>query len=110
MFHEEHMGSGKARWKGMSRGKKALVIAGWTGLVAAALAAVGLLVSLLWNRIMSGILGLPALGFFDAIGLFILFRIFLGGRGSSFISRMRMRRAMRSHAAKRAEAGEGNRD
>ena len=42
----------------MSGGKKALVIAGWIVLVAAGLALVGLVVMLLWNRILSGVLGL----------------------------------------------------
>ena len=61
MFHEEHMQAHRRRWKAMSAGKKVLVIAGWIVLIAGGLALFGLVVMLLWNRIMSGVLGLPCL-------------------------------------------------
>ena len=61
MFHEEHMQARRRRWKEMSGGKKALVIAGWIAMIAGGLALIGLVLMLLWNRIMSGVLGLPAL-------------------------------------------------
>jgi hypothetical protein len=109
MFHDEHMRAHK-RWKEMSGGKKTLAISGWIVLAAAGLALVGLVVMLLWNRIMSGILGLPAFGFWEAVGLFILAKILLGGRPGAFIGRMRMRRLMRERMAARTEEGEGLHD
>jgi hypothetical protein len=105
MHHEEFMHARGEQWRKMSGRKKTLIIAGWIALAAAGLALIGLFIMLLWNRVMSGVLGLPALGFLDAICLFILLRICLGGRGSSFIGRMRMRRAMRERMARRT-AGE----
>jgi hypothetical protein len=110
MLHEESMRARHRGWREMSGGKKVLVVAGFMALAAAGLALIGFVAMLLWNRIMSGILGLPALGFLDAMGLFILCRIFLGGRGGSFIGRMRMRRAMRERMARRAEEREGTQD
>ncbi len=109
MFHDEHMRAHK-RWKAMSGGKKALVIAGWIALIAAVLALFGLVTMLLWNRIMSGVLGLPAFGFWEALGLFVLAKILLGGRPGAFIGRMRMRRLMRERMAEQAEEGEGLHD
>jgi hypothetical protein len=106
MFHEE----AHRRWREMNGAKKGLVIAGWIVVVAAVLALVGLVVTLLWNRIMSGVLGLPALGFWEGIGLFILAKILFGGRGGSFMGRMRMRRAMRERMAKQAESDDGSVD
>jgi hypothetical protein len=108
MFHEEHMQAHRRQWKAMSGGKKALVLAGWVALIAAGLAVFGLVIMLLWNRVMSGVLGLPALGFWDAVGLFILAKILLGGRPGAFIGKMRMRRIMRERmAAEAAGTGEG---
>jgi hypothetical protein len=110
MFHEEEMQAKRRRWKEMSGGKKALVVAGWIVAIAGVLALVGLVVTLLWNRIMSGILGLPALGFWDSIGLFILVKLLFGGRGISMMHRMRMRRAVRESMARQAGVGEGSSD
>jgi hypothetical protein len=111
MFHEEAMEAKHRRWKTMSGGKKALIIAGWAVLAAAGLALMGLLVMLLWNRILSGVLGLPSLGFWEAIGLFILTKIlFGGGRGASMMAKMRMRRIMRERMSEQAGDGEGKRD
>ena len=110
MFHEEAMRARQRRWKELSAGKKALVAAGWIALIAAFLALIGLVVMLLWNRIMSGILGLPVLGFWDAVGLFVLAKLLLGGRPGAFIGKMRMRRLMRERMAERAEDGEGKID
>jgi hypothetical protein len=94
----------------MSVSEKALVIAGWLAIITAGLALLGLLAMLLWNRIMAGIFGLPALGFLDMVGLIILARIFVGGRGHSFIGRMKMRRVMRERMAARAKESEGLHD
>lgn len=110
MFHEEAMREKRRRWKEMSGGKKALVAAEWIVAIAGVLALVGLAVMLLWNRIMSGILGLPALGFWESIGLFILVKLLFGGRGISLFHRMRMRRAVRESMAMQAKAGEGSQD
>ena len=108
MFHGDAMHSRAEKWRKMSAGKKALVVAGWMAAALVGLALIGLLIMLLWNRVMAGILGLPALGFPDAICLFILLRICLGGRGSSFIGRMRMRRAMRERMARRMKDEEAH--
>ena len=110
MFHEELMRARHRRWKGMSAGKKAAVIAGWLLVFAAILALIGLVVMLLWNRILSGVLGLPALGFWDSVGLFILAKLLIGGRAGSIIGKMRMRRLMRERMAEQAEGGEGKID
>ena len=110
MFHEEAMQARHKKWREMSAGKKALVIGGWTLVAAAVVALVALAVMLLWNRIMSGVIGLPALGYWEALGLLILTRLLFGGRGHSFLGRMRMRRAMRERMARRAEGEEGNID
>ena len=110
MFHDEAMQARHKKWREMSPGKKALVIGGWTLVAAAVVALVALAVMLLWNRIMSGVIGLPALGYWEALGLLILTRLLFGGRGHSFLGRMRMRRAMRERMARRAEGEEGNID
>lgn len=110
MFHAEAMKASRRKWKEMSPGKKALVVARWIVTIAAVIALVGLAVMLLWNRIMAGIFGLPALGFWDAIGLYILVRLLFSVRGSSFFARMRMRRFMREKMAKRAESDDGSID
>ncbi len=110
MFHENAMGAGRHRWSEMSAGKRALMICGGAAAFAAVLAASSLAVMLIWNRVMSGILGLAALGFWDAFWLLILAKILLGGRGHPFFARMRMRRAMRERMARKAEDGEENQD
>jgi hypothetical protein len=110
MFHGEAMREKRRRWKKMSAGKKALVIAGWMAAIAALVSLIGLAVMLLWNRIMSGILGLPVLGFWESIGLFILAKLLFGGRGVSLMHRMRMRRAMRESMAAQTDGGEGSQD
>jgi hypothetical protein len=110
MFHDEAMQARHRKWHEMGSGKKALVIVGWTAVFAAFLALASAAVMLLWNRIVSGVLGLPSLGFWEALGLLVLARILFGARGHSFIGRMRMRRALRERMARRAEGGEGNID
>jgi len=109
MFHDDHMRAHK-RWRESSGGKKLLIILGWLAILAAVLAIFGLAVMLLWNRIMSGVLGLPAFGFWEALGLLVLARLLLGGRAGSFIGRMRMRRLMRERMAAPSEGGEGKID
>jgi len=111
MFHDEKMmDERRKRWKEMSVPKRMLLAAGWAALMAAALGLVGLVVMLLWNRIMSATLGLPALGYWEAIGLFILLKILLGGRGGSFLGKMRMRRLMRERMARQDGSAEGTGD
>jgi len=105
MFHEDVMEERGKRWKGMSPGRRALTVMGWGLVAAAVLALVGLAIMLLWNRIMSRTLGLPALGYWEALGLFVLFKLLLGGKGPSMMGRMRMRRAMREHMARHEEEG-----
>ncbi len=107
MFHEEHMHSHGRRWKAMSSGKKVLVVAGWIVVIAGVLALLSFVAMLLWNRVMSGVLGLPALGFWDAVALFILAKLIFGGRPGAFVGRMRMRRLMRERMDAQAEEGEG---
>jgi hypothetical protein len=105
------MGAGRRKWSEVSTGKKALMICGGVSAFAAMLALCSLAVMLLWNRVMSGVLALPALGFWDALCLLVLAKALFGGRGAhSFFGRMRMRRAMRERMARRAEGGEENLD
>jgi hypothetical protein len=103
---DESMKGKHHKWAQMSQGKKALVIAGWTAVATAVFALVSLIVMLLWNRIMSAVIGLPALGFWEALGLLVLARLLFGGKGASFMSRMRMRRAMRERMARQGEGAE----
>jgi hypothetical protein len=94
----------------MSKGKKALALTGWAIVAAAVLALLGLVVMLLWNRILSGVLGLPTLGFWEALGLFVLAKLlFGGGRGASMMGKMRMRRIMRERMSKEGSGEEGSR-
>jgi hypothetical protein len=55
---------------------------------------VGLLVSELWNALMPAILGLPAITFWQALGLLLLTRLLFGGHGG-FARRMRNARFVR---------------
>jgi hypothetical protein len=51
----------------------------------AAVAALGFIVSGLWNALMPAIFGLPEIGFWQALGLFLLARLLFGrfgGRGT----------------------------
>jgi hypothetical protein len=109
MFHhEEAMEARRRRWKEMPAGKRVLVVAGWVVLAAALLALTALVIMLLWNRIMSRVLGLPALGFWESLGLFVLAKLLFGGRGASFLGKMRMRRVMRERMMRQAADGEEN--
>ena len=45
-----------------------------------AIAAFGAIVMLLWNFVVPGVLGLAAINFWQALALFVLARIFFGGR------------------------------
>ena len=47
------------------------------GIVCVAL--VGLVVKLLWNGLMPEIFGLPSIGYWQAVGLFVLSRVLFGG-------------------------------
>ena len=113
MFHHDAMGERHRKWTQMSAGKKALVIVGWFVVLLGVVALAGLMVMLLWNRIMSQVIGLPALGFWEALGLLVLSKILLGGgKGMSMMGRMRRRRIMREHMARRdaGVVGEENLD
>jgi hypothetical protein len=110
MFHEDAMGARRHKWGEMSAGKRALMVCGGIAAFAAALTLCSLAVMLIWNRVMSGVLGLAPLRFWDAFWLLLLAKILLGGRGHPFLGRMRMRRAMRERMAKRAAGEEENLD
>ena len=103
MIHEEMMREKHKRWHEMSAVKKVVIILGWVALSAVGVAAFGLVVMLLWNRIMSAVIGLPALGFWEAVGLFLLAKILFGGRPGAMIGKMRMRRLMRERMAASGE-------
>lgn len=109
MFHDEAMHERHRAWREMKTGKKAGIVAGWMVIVAAVIGAVVLAVMLLWNRVMSGVLGLPALNYWEALGLFVLLKLLIS-RPGSFYGKMRMRRAMRERMARRPEGGEGSAD
>jgi len=61
----------KGRW--LLRGLKILL------LVAAGIALVGAVVMLLWNALLPGLFGWPAITFWQALGLLVLTRILIGG-------------------------------
>jgi|SRR6516164_5660455 hypothetical protein len=48
---------------------------------AVAVLAFGLLTMMLWNWLLPGLFGLPAIGFWQALGLLVLARVLVGGRG-----------------------------
>jgi len=78
-------------------------------MIIAALALVGLLVMLLWNALMPAIFALPAISYWQALGLFILSRLLLGGFGGKPGGKMRRhgrrnrRRKMIHHLRERWE-------
>ena len=47
----------------------------------AAILVVGFVVSGLWNALLPGLFGLPSINFWQALGLFILGRVLIGGFG-----------------------------
>ncbi len=110
MFHDDDFHERHGKWKAMSAGKKASLMAGGLVMFAAAVAVASLLVMLLWNAVMARVLGLPVFGYWEAAGLFVLAKVLVGGgRGLSFFGRMRLRRAMRASMAMRAQAEGGER-
>ena len=54
--------------------------------------AAGLLVSMLWNAVIPAVFGLPAIGFWQALALFALSRIFFGHFGGRPFSKARFAR------------------
>jgi hypothetical protein len=110
MFHDEAIGSKRQKWKEMSPGQRALTVARWLAIFLAILAIETLIVMLLWNRIMSAVLGLPAFGFWESLGLLILAKVLFGSKASTFMGRMRMRRVIRAQMAAKAEGREGSLD
>ena len=61
--------------------KRKFFITGHFLLGAAAIAAFGLVIMLLWNWLVPAIFGLTAIGFWQALGLLALCRILFGGMG-----------------------------
>ena len=66
-------------WSEISGRAKALIIAGIVVLVPCVLLLCGLVTMWLWNALMPGIFKLPAIGFWQAIGLLLLTQIFFKG-------------------------------
>ena len=62
------------------------------------LGALGLLLSALWNGLMPELFGLPAITFWQALGLFLLSRILFGrfGGGGSWMRKARFARGWHS--------------
>ncbi|MBN2498069.1 MAG: hypothetical protein JXR96_25995 [Deltaproteobacteria bacterium] len=103
------------------KGAKILKIAGWVllGLCAAALLGLvlGLVVMWLWNWLMPAIFGLPEIGYWQAVGLFILAHLLFKGHrehhpgdehdGHATRFRARVKSFMRKHAP---EDGPGESD
>jgi len=79
---------------------KALKIAGWVlvGLVTVAAIglALGIAVMLLWNWLMPPIFGLPQIGYWQAVGLFVLCHLLLG-RGHATHARSREKKDKHRH-------------
>lgn len=69
-------------------------IAGFLILACVALAALGFLVTGLWNTLMPALFGLKALTFWQGLGLLLLCRILVGGFGRGHGHRFRSHRAM----------------
>lgn len=73
----------KHKMRGRSPGEIAgLIIFGIIAITGLAIL-FGFVIMWLWNWLMPGIFGLPALTYWQAVGLFILLKILLGGCGSS---------------------------
>ena len=67
--------------------RMAFMAAGGVAIVIVVLVLFGAILQLLWNVLMPQVFGLPAIGFWQAIGLFLLAKLFFGfgmgsGRGS----------------------------
>jgi len=75
----------------MSRRKKLMMVAPAAIVFGtAAVAALGFILAGLWNALMPAIFGLPAIGFWQALGLFLLARLLFGrfgGRRNTRFSR-----------------------
>ncbi len=73
-------------FKHKMRGKSPGVIVGWVILGAIGIGALailfGFVIMWLWNWLMPELFGLPALTYWQAVGIFILFKILLGSCGS----------------------------
>ena len=73
-------------FKHKMRGKSPGVIAGWVILGAIGIGALailfGFVIMWLWNWLMPELFGLPALSYWQAVGIFILFKIGFGNSGS----------------------------
>lgn len=67
------------------RGKRPAVIAGWIVLGILAIVGLGILLGFvvmwLWNWLMPELFGLPTIVYWQAVGLFILAKILIGGCG-----------------------------
>ncbi len=63
----------------MNKGFWLKKIIGFTLLAVAAVAALGYVVMLLWNHVLAAVINVPLIGFWQAIGLFLLSKILFGG-------------------------------
>ena len=63
-------------------------------LAVVALAVVGAVVTALWNALLPGLFGWPAIGFWQALGLLLLSRILMGGLRGGHGGRMHWRARM----------------
>lgn len=83
----------------------------------AAIGVLGLVIMALWNALLPSIFGLPRIGFWQGLGLFLLTHLLFGGMGGSKKSRMvrgwkdltdeereRFRRAMRTEDVNRMDS------
>lgn len=102
--HNEYGERRRVRWCDMPRGKRiAIMIAAALVFVPAFLALFGAVTMWLWNWLMPAIFKLPAIGFWQAVGILILAQIlFKGGHagkmGRANLKRARMRDQMREDA------------
>jgi|SRR5450432_1419774 len=73
----------------------------------AALAVVGAVVTALWNVLMPGLFGWPAIGFWQALGLLLLTRILVGGLRGGRGGRMHWRARMADRWAQMSDEERG---
>jgi hypothetical protein len=100
MSHFENGGRRHKAWSEWSIGAKVAVIAAGIVFVPALLALCATVTMWLWNWLMPAIFRLPAIGFWQAVGIIILSQIlFKGGHvgraGRSHWKKARMRESMR---------------
>jgi hypothetical protein len=104
MLHSEMGGRRHKPWSERSLGAKILVIAAVAVLAPAFLALCGAVTMWLWNALMPEIFKLPAIGFWQAVGLLALSQIFFKGghaghAGRSHWRKARLRERLRDYEA-----------